>query len=196
MKIKYVVGNLFESIPKGVRAIIPHICNDIGRWGAGFVVPLGNIYPDAKSSYLQWYERKRKVHNKFELGNNQIINVAYGSPSDDPESKDFCVVNRWVVNMIAQHTTSPGPDGRPPVRYAALGSCLLKVARFAKEISASRGLFPDVEIHAPMFGAGLAGGDWNIIEKLIQEAWIDAGIPVTIYSLEPMEGIEYDSTDD
>jgi hypothetical protein len=32
-------------------------------------------------------------------------------------------------------------------------------------------------------GAGLAGGDWSVIEKMIQEELCDWGIPVTVYDL-------------
>jgi hypothetical protein len=39
------------------------------------------------------------------------------------------------------------------------------------------------EIHAPKFGAGLACGNWDFIEELINECWIGRGIPVTIYEL-------------
>jgi hypothetical protein len=38
-----------------------------------------------------------------------------------------------------------------------------------------------VQIHAPKFGSGLAGGNWNFIEELIKDIWLN--IPVMIYSL-------------
>lgn len=38
-------------------------------------------------------------------------------------------------------------------------------------------------VHAPRFGAGLAGGDWTIIERLIQEYLTDGTREVTIYDL-------------
>jgi len=87
-----------------------------------------------------------------------------------------------IINMIAQHGTisrsmDDDPD-RPPVRYGALASCLRKVADYVTHLPQG------TQIHAPKFGAGLAGGNWDFIEELIREEWLDMGIPVTIYSLE------------
>ena len=43
--------------------------------------------------------------------------------------------------------------------------------------------FP-VEIRCPMFGSGLAGGNWAFIEELIDEIWIgDYNVPVTVCAL-------------
>ena len=39
----------------------------------------------------------------------------------------------------------------------------------------------NVQIHAPKFGSGLAGGNWNFISCLIEDIW--DGIPVFIYDL-------------
>jgi hypothetical protein len=36
-------------------------------------------------------------------------------------------------------------------------------------------------IHAPTFGAGLAGGNWNKIEQIIKDEIVNRGIKVTIY---------------
>jgi hypothetical protein len=50
-----------------------------------------------------------------------------------------------------------------------------------KILSLSKNNIEDIkyEIHAPKFGSGLAGGNWNFIENLIEDIWID--IPVYIY---------------
>ena len=39
------------------------------------------------------------------------------------------------------------------------------------------------EIHCPKFGCGIARGDWNIVEKMIKELWVDRGLNVTVWSL-------------
>jgi len=176
MKPKYVVGNLFELMPDHV--VIPHICNDIGGWGSGFVVPLAKIYPEAERAYRDWHERKFypsiQSPNYFELGNIQIIPC--GSLADGTRKA------ATVINMIAQHGTINHPmdddPNRPPVRYNALAACLRKVAGYVVRLPQY------TSIHAPKFGAGLAGGNWDFIEELIREEWLDRGIPVTIYSLE------------
>jgi hypothetical protein len=43
--------------------------------------------------------------------------------------------------------------------------------------------YPDATIHCPMFGSKLAGGDWLFVEKLIEDCWLRAGIPVFVHYL-------------
>ena len=149
MGIHYADGDLFKGI-KHVQSplVIPHICNDEGRWGAGFSGALSRHFSEPEKVY-----RSRTPH----LGDVQWITIG-------PSVR--------VVNMVAQHGTDDAhARGQPPIRYWALTTCMEKVAA---EIRIS-------EIHAPMFGSGLAGGDRNTIEACIQEVWCDEGILVTIY---------------
>jgi hypothetical protein len=37
-----------------------------------------------------------------------------------------------------------------------------------------------IEIHAPKFGSGLAGGDWNFIKELVCDIW--SNCPIFIYN--------------
>ena len=62
--IYHVTGDLFARIRDiTTPVIIPHVCNNIGAWGSGFVVPLGRKYPKAKEAYLEYYN-----NNDLELG--------------------------------------------------------------------------------------------------------------------------------
>jgi len=154
--IKYITGDLFKLLPydEPQNKFIPHICNDIGLWGKGFVVPLARKWPQTKKDYLQWY----KEDVLSELGDIQPIKTEK---------------NIYVMNMIAQHETILTHP--KPIRYAALVKCMEKVVMCGK---------PDAtEIHAPMFGSALSGGNWTFIEELIEEIWVNNGIPVTVYQL-------------
>lgn len=77
--------------------------------------------------------------------------------------------NLWVCNMIAQSGLG---RSKTPLRYGALVHCMEHVSNLAF----TRAMC----IVAPMFGSGLAGGDWSVIEHLINEIWVDNDIPVTI----------------
>lgn len=169
-KITYKHGDLFagvqEALAAGKRVLIPHVCNDVGGWGSGFVVPLGRNYPFAKDAYLQWHKDKFAAdwrtpllspNVSFELGETQI--VVMGKVA--------------VANMIGQHQLIR-PD-YVPVRYTAIANCLETVKSYCQSMSA--------EVHAPRFGAGLAGGNWVVIEALINEILVNNGIPVTVYEL-------------
>lgn len=154
MKITYVEGDLFTAIEdiEGM-VVIPHVCNNIGAFGAGFVVPLGRHFPAAREVYLkQW--------RGFELGDVQFVEVAK---------------NRLICNMFGQEGLI-GMSDKPPIRYNAIEACLDKVYLICSKLE-------NTQIHAPMFGAGLAGGDWNLIELMIQHLWVDRKIPTTIYYL-------------
>lgn len=165
MAIEYRVGDVLESsVPAGTAKIIPHICNDMGGWGSGFVVALSKKWKEPEAAYRHWYNlgETRVLSNKvpFDLGRVQYVKVAD---------------KLLVANMIGQHETIR--PGYIPIRYAALVRCLEDVRDIALK-------FNSVEIHAPKFGAGLAGGDWHVIETLINEIWIASGLKVVIFTLE------------
>lgn len=156
-EINYVEGDLFEQIEgKPGTIIIAHVCNDLGVFGAGFVVPLGRHFPEARDEYLKWSKSKNSVQ-PFMLGETQVVFTGKGS-----------FEKRFICNMVAQR----GVGGVRPLRYNALIKCMETVATLAVD--------HDIPIHAPMFGSKLAGGDWNLIEKLIEDCWLQRNITVTI----------------
>ncbi|MCK9558096.1 MAG: Appr-1-p processing protein [Candidatus Cloacimonetes bacterium] len=163
MKIKYVEGDLFKFVPEKCNpnktACICHVVNDLGRWGSGFVLPLADHFPKAEKEYLKWARGEQVEWNTpFKLGAVQHVDVSE---------------NVIVYNMVGQHGV-----GHPrPLRYNALSSCMDKVARLIENDDRL------IEIHAPLFGSDLAGGDWNFIEQLIIDCWLRNNIPVTIYRL-------------
>jgi O-acetyl-ADP-ribose deacetylase (regulator of RNase III) len=153
--IKYVIGDATYPVGEGEKYII-HVCNDIGAFGKGFVLAISKRWKEPEKLYR---EQKNYI-----LGKIQMTRV----------EKDIC-----VVNMIAQHDVKPTfvPFGKgfttvPPIRYDALRECLKTVNDIAVKTGAT--------IHAPKFGAGLAGGKWSEIEKIIKEV---VTVDVTIYTL-------------
>lgn len=167
--IKYVEGDLFgptKELGDSRCVIIPHVVNDAGAWGAGFVVPLGRTYPISRAAYVAWSGGDKQpdgaavygADDQFAMRRTQIVKANDQQPGV------------WVANMCAQHRTG----GVRPLNYAALGECMNQVMRFA--VNAQR-----PEIHCPMFGSGLAGGNWDFIEKMIEDAWCFHGVPVTVY---------------
>ncbi len=175
--IKYVSGDLFgpmlaDNTPGTI--IIPHVVNSKGAWGSGFVVPLGRKYPLAKNRYYNWHSNGHeteewRLHRRvpFELGVTQFVRVS------GPEAPTQII----VANMLAQTL-----GGARPLYYQHLAACMTQVAGMCQHLSEQLGL--PARIHAPAFGAGLAGGDWAIIKELIADCWLrDLHIPVSIYYL-------------
>jgi len=168
MTINYVKGDATAPKGEGPRFII-HCCNDIGLWGAGFVLAISRRWSEPENQYCAWHDLSL-VHyaSRLPLGGIQPVKVDK---------------NLWVVNMIGQHGVGTRGSKEPPIRYDAIRACLSRVAVRALDTK-YRGAYKSVAIHAPRFGAGLAGGDWNVIEKLIQEELVDKGLSVTVYDFD------------
>ncbi len=140
-RITYLTGDATAPQIAGPKIIV-HICNDIGGWGAGFVLAISKRWKEPEAAYRQWYADRD--HNDFALGAVQLVSV---------ESE------LWIANMIGQRGIRRSSTGRPPIRYDAVESCLEKVAQFAVKENSS--------IHMPRIGCGLAGGKWELIEPII-----------------------------
>jgi hypothetical protein len=133
---------------------IAHVCNDIGAWGKGFVVPLGKRWPISKSSY-------RSI-GTYNLGTNQYVSVG---------------PNIIVVNMIGQHGIYRDKvTGISPIRYYAINECLTHLAN-------QMVMNKPCSVHMPKIGSGLAGGNWKTIESLIEKILCEKDIDVFVYEL-------------
>jgi O-acetyl-ADP-ribose deacetylase (regulator of RNase III) len=152
--IRYIQGD--ATRPQGAgEKIIAHICNDLGGWGKGFVVAISRRWPGPESAYRAWH--RDRARNDFALGAIQIVPV-------EPYVR--------VANMVAQRGMKTGSNG-PPVRYEAVRACLRKLAAEARRSGAS--------VHMPRIGCGLAGGKWELIEPIVAEELIAAGVAVSVY---------------
>jgi O-acetyl-ADP-ribose deacetylase (regulator of RNase III) len=157
MKINYVFGD--ATAPQGDgKKIIVHVCNDIGAWGAGFVMALSRKWTAPEKAY--------RALKTYILGNIQLVTV-----EDDIT----------ICNLIGQENTMSrraAGDILPPVRYVAIEAGLKKLAKHI-----GRGGTLTNTVHMPRIGSGLAGGNWKIIETIINETLINEGIAVTVYDL-------------
>ena len=156
--IKYINGDATKPIGDGIK-IIAHVCNDIGAWGAGFVLAISAKWNTPEDSYRRIPAKKRK------LGYVQHVPVGDGI---------------YVANMIAQNNIRPNEFGVPPVRYEAIEVCLKKVVQFARTLDNGE---TKASIHIPLIGCGLAGGKWSIMEKVIEEA-IPEDITLVVYDFD------------
>jgi hypothetical protein len=84
----------------------------------------------------------------------------------------------WIANLLGQRGVGRGQDGRPPVRYEALGKGFSLIADFAEAHPERR-----VSVHAPRLGCGLAGGRWEEVEPILEQTLVRRGISVTVYDL-------------
>lgn len=165
--IKYVIGDATEPQGPG-RRIIAHVCNDMGAWGAGFVLALSAKDAAPMFSYRDWYaHRKNKVLNEL----NGTPSFGLGEIMFTPFLTDSDV---FVCNMIAQNGQRASAV-TIPLNYEALRQCLSELMRKAVVAGAS--------VHMPRIGCGLAGGTWDKVAPIIQRELSAYNVPVTVYDL-------------
>lgn len=167
--IKYVEGDATQPQGPGPK-LIAHCCNDIGGWGSGFVVALSKRWKTPEQWYRAWH-RGSEEHRAipFELG--EVLFVPVEIPPQTPI---------WVANIIGQHKTK-ATSSVPPIRYEALTKGFHRVREFCQDFQNFNE--EPISVHMPRIGAVLAGGDWDVIQRLIHNTLVAHGIEVTVYDL-------------
>jgi O-acetyl-ADP-ribose deacetylase (regulator of RNase III) len=131
----------FGNLLKEVQSgIIIHGCNNEGVMGSGFAKELCATYPKAYETYVNHY-----AQHGLKLG--EVI-LHWETPK------------LAIANAITQDGF--GRDGKRYVSYKAIHDAFENMA----VLSMHTGL----DLHYPLIGAGLGGGDWSIIQSVINSA--------------------------
>jgi len=155
-ELKYVEGDVRKPVGEGNK-IICHIVNDQGCMGSGVARSLYEKWPQVREQYMKWSDISNVRSESFTLGAIQLVSV----------DSDIA-----VINMVAQHMVGTDENGYPPIRYDALINCFRGINKYIVAES----------IHIPYkMGADRAGGDWDIIEKIIKNELCYKDIDVTVY---------------
>ena len=171
--IVYSNDNIFEIIKdrvsagnNGATVFVPHVCNNIDLFGAGFAAQVADKFPSVKADYHML--GKNFLRNN--LGYSQILKVF-----EDPKFRH----KLFFVNMIAQNGTISNNNPRP-LNYPALVKSMINLQQYIFMNTGFIHKTEKIEIHAPKFGSGLAGGNWNFIQDLIDDVW--GKFFVTVYN--------------
>lgn len=149
-------GDLLDFARDGYFDVIIHGCNCFCKMGSGIAKQIKEEYPEAYQADCDWQDPNNPVEGKMEIGNiNKLGNFTYANTKDG-----FRIINAYTQYEYGSHLR--------PLDYEAITLALRKVN--AQYRSQSVGL--------PMIGAGLAGGDWVRIKKIIERELKD--MPVTI----------------
>lgn len=140
--MKYVIGNLIEMADQGNFDVIVHGCNCFNTMGAGIAAAIRNRWPAAYEADLQ-----TKKGSRQKLGTYTFSTVC-----DDKAVKCYDIINAYT-----QFTYWDVDD---MLSYDAIGSVF-------NDLKDEYGL--NAKIGIPLIGAGLARGDWNYIEEIIDE---------------------------
>lgn len=163
--IEYRIGD--ATLPPERPAMIAHVVNDIGAWGAGFSGALSQRYPAVRLGYRVWAAGGWGTEYPFGMGQVLVsyIELMHGAHFQ----RDARLM---VAHLCAQRGV--GTDRRR-IDYEALDSALGRLVSRYKELLSPR------TIHMPRIGCGLAGGRWEDVEPLIQKHL--SAFPVYVYDL-------------
>lgn len=162
------IKNRVNTDHTGSTVFVPHVCNNCDVFGAGFAAQVGEKYPIVKSNY----HMLGKKFLKENMGYCQNIKIF-----EEPKYKH----KLFFCNMIAQNGFSNTKNKRP-LNYLALVRSMLSLSAFIKNNTGYLQKTEKIEIHAPKFGSGLAGGNWYFIEDLIEDIWGEYNVYVYSYS--------------
>jgi O-acetyl-ADP-ribose deacetylase (regulator of RNase III) len=144
--IPTVKGDLFAYLLPGDYMI--HGCNAQGVMGSGIALAVKNIYPGAFTAY-------RKVEETQGLSLGSII------PYFD-QADQITVINGITQNLF-------GRNGNRFVSYDAITE-VFEQTRSYIERNATDPLKPP-RLFMPLIGAGLGGGNWRIIQTIVEEVF-------------------------
>lgn len=163
-KNPYSKDNIFDIIEKrivagncGCTVFVPHVCNNIDIFNAGFAKEIALRYPSVKTNY----HLLGKSFLSKNMGYSQILKV-----KEDKIYKH----KLYFINMIAQNGIRSKNNNRP-INYYSLVRCMSSVNNFIDNNTGFLNKTESIEIHCPKFGSGLAGGNWLFIEELIKDIW-------------------------
>lgn len=144
----FIIGYKKGNLIDATEKIIVHGCNAQGKMNSGVAKAIREKWPGAFGVYA-------KVHQQFGLELGSVL--WYESPEE-----------KLIGNAITQEFY--GSDGKKYVNYDATAAALQSINDVAIELGC--------DIAMPKIGAGLGGGNWTIIENIIETTCTR---PVTVY---------------
>ena len=146
--MKKIKGDLLAIAKAGSFDTIIHGCNCFCRMGAGIARQIADQFPEAYNTDL-----KTKSGDEAKLGDYTATAIWVHALK-----KPFIIINAYT-----QFRFDGRNKGEMDVDYDA-------VRKVMKKINTD---FKGHRIGYPLIGAGLAGGDWEIISNIIDEELVD-----------------------
>jgi len=123
--------------------------------GAGFALALKNMYPEVHQAYLDEY-------NARGLPMGSVVPAVAVTSTENTQ-------DLVVFNAITQHLYKGHPEAKPGktrfVSYDAIEESCSIINDYLNMFDTSK----DDTLHFPMIGAGLGGGDWEIIKTILDQ---------------------------
>jgi O-acetyl-ADP-ribose deacetylase (regulator of RNase III) len=137
-----------SSIVLENKGIIVHGVNCQGVMGSGVAMQFRNKFPVVYTDYVSYFNQHKYKREKL-LGNIVVSKI-----NED----------HYIVSAFTQLHYGRDPNVQY-VDYGALKSCFEKINDLYLETA--------LPIKFPKIGAGLANGNWDIIEKIINDTLLE-----------------------
>lgn len=147
MKILYVNGDLLASN----ESIMVHGCNAQGAFASGFAGAIRKMHPFAYEAYMKGHQNRRLVLGSIIWASSDALSIANAITQEKYGKDGSRYVSYDAIRVVMETLNAAGKEGVP--------------------YSAHRHGFDRIAM--PMIGAGLGGGDWTEIEKIIETAMTD-----------------------
>lgn len=154
-EIQYVIGDVVEAFKAGDIKTIAHQTNCFSRMKSGVAGAIAKEFPEVIKEDFHFHENEPMK----KLGDVCFVKTRCGI----------------VVNLYGQYRYGREP-GRRYTDYYALRQACAKANLIFSICS------KPTKLGIPKIGAGLGGGDWNIIVNILQEEFLSAKIYCYILS--------------
>lgn len=162
--IKTVKGDLVKMALNGDFDVIVHGANCFGVMGAG-------IAPVVAKAFGGEDDLVRQVDRDFPIpigSKERLGNYSYLQTDEV-----------LVINAYTQHSTGGRRAGKPDVSYDAIRDVFEKL-----NLDITSHIGKNATIGIPLIGCGLAGGNWEVVETIINDATPDLNIILVEYQPE------------
>lgn len=164
---KELTGNLITLAKKGEFEVIAHGCNCWNIQGAGLAPQMVKAF-DTDLFLMERPSFEGDI-NKLGTIDWRWISLKSGEHmAKETPDHTLCVINAYTQFDLGMNHK----EGKvAPVDYEAVTMCMRKINH----------IFKGRKVGLPQIGAGLAGGDWDRIKKIIQTELTDCEVTVVIY---------------
>lgn len=168
--INYIEGDVVKLAKEGAFDVVVHGCNCLSTMGAGVAPQMAAAFGCDKFEMERWGPTIHKLGNidyqTLVLGEHAIWSLEdFKNNRNEPE---LIVVNAYTQYMYGKNHA----DGvLAPFDYEAFTVCMRKMNH----------VFKGKHIGMPKIGSHLAGGDWALIEPIIEKELSNCKVTVVIY---------------
>ena len=149
--MKTITGDLIKLALEGEFDVIVHGCNCLCTMDAGIAKAIKSTFPEALAA-----DRSTECGDRSKLGSYSTATVQR---------------NGHTISIINAYTQ---------FHYKGQG-ILLNYDALRQVFRSLNSEYAGKRVGIPKIGAGLAGGDWNLIQEIIEEETIDLLLTLVIF---------------